>query len=153
MRTSPHKSEESQHSPKPETRYLAFQIFTWSPDPKEAGFGTNGTTLPAKAPLLPYIQDIKTRIGTVGDRRNRLGFVLGPIGCFDQTDAEVTHFIKMSFDLAVETNVAVGIKIDDSMFWGKRKDLWSNAKNVEALDWDGTPSTGRRLDWGKTCLV
>ena len=150
MRTSPHKSEESQHSPKPETRYLAFQIFTWSPDPKEAGFGTNGTTLPAKAPLLPYIQDIKTRIGTVGDRRNRLGFVLGPIGCFDQTDAEVTHFIKMSFDLAVETNVAVGIKIDDSMFWGKRKDLWSNAKNVEALDWDGTPSTGRRLDWGKT---
>ena len=133
-----------------ETRYLAFQIFTWSPDPKMAGFGTVGTTLPTKAPLLPYIQDIKTRIGTVGDRRNRLGFVLGPIGCFDQTDAEVENFIKVAFDLALETNVAVGIKIDDSMFWGKRKDLWSDPKNVEAFDWEGTPNTGRRLDWSKT---
>jgi hypothetical protein len=115
-----------------------------------AGFGTEGTTLPTKAPLLPYIQDIKTRIGTVGDRRNRLGFVLGPIGCFDQTDAEVENFIKVAFDLALETNVVVGIKIDDSMFWGKRKDLWSDPKNVEAFDWEGTPNTGRRLDWSKT---
>ncbi len=143
VRTSPKRIES-------ETRYLAFQIFTWSPDPKMAGFGTSGTTLPSKAPLLPYIQDIKNRIGTVGDRQNRLGFFLGPIGCFDQTDAEITRFIKIGFDLALETNLAIGIKIDDSMFWGNRKDLWSDPKNVEAMDWEGTPSTGRRLDWGKT---
>lgn len=147
---TPHRLVVSQHNIETETRYLAFQIFTWSPDPKMAGFGTEGTTLPTKAPLLPYIQDIKTRIGTVGDRRNRLGFILGPIGCLDQTDAEVANFIKIGFDLAIETNVAVGIKIDDSMFWGKRRDLWSNPKNVEALDWEGTPNTGRRLDWSKT---
>jgi hypothetical protein len=145
----PHRSELIKNC-EPVTRYLAFQIFTWSPDPKIAGFGRDGTTLPAKAALLPYIQDIKTRIGAVGDRRNRLGFVLGPIGCFDQTDAEVQRFIKIGFDLAIETNLAVGIKIDDSMFWGKRKDLWRDPKNVEAMDWEGTPSTGRRLDWGKT---
>ena len=145
-----HRLDVPRNNIETETRYLAFQIFTWSPDPKMAGFGTEGTTLPTKAPLLPYIQDIKTRIGTVGDRRHRLGFILGPIGCLDQTDAEVTNFIKISFDLALETNVAVGIKIDDSMFWGKRKDLWSDPKNVEALDWEGTPNTGRRLDWSKT---
>jgi hypothetical protein len=134
----------------PATRYLAFQIFTWSPDPRIAGFRLEGTTLPGKGPLLPYVQNIKSRVGMVGDSRSRLAFFLGPIGCFDQSDAEVASFIKMGFDLALETNVAVGFKIDDSMFWANRKDLWSNPKNVEALDWEGTPSTGRRLDWGKT---
>ena len=50
-------------------------------------------------------------------------------------------------ELALETDVAVGFHLDDSMFWTRRKDLWSDPNNVEALDWDGTPSTGRRLDW------
>jgi hypothetical protein len=35
------------------------------------------------------------------------------------------------------------------MFWGGRKDLWSDPKNVEALDWEGTPCTSRQLLWGK----
>ena len=63
------------------------------------------------------------------------------------SDAEITKFIELAFDLALETDVAVGFHIDDSMFWARRKDLWSDPKNVEALDWDGTPCTGRRLDW------
>ena len=134
----------------PTPRYLAFQIFTWGPDPRMAGFRIEGTTLPKRQALVPYIQDIKTRIGAVGDGRNHLGFVLGPISCFDQSDADVTQFIKLGFDLALETNVAVGFKIDDSMFWANRKDLWSDPKNVEASDWKGTPSNGRRLDWGTT---
>ena len=54
---------------------------------------------------------------------------------------------SLRFSLALETDVAVGFHIDDSMFWARRKDLWSDPKNVEALDWDGTPCTGRRLDW------
>jgi len=33
------------------------------------------------------------------------------------------------------------------MFWATRKDLWNDRNNVEALDWDGTPCTNRRLDW------
>ena len=63
------------------------------------------------------------------------------------TDAEITRFIELGFELALETDVAVGFHIDDSMFWARRKDLWSDPNNVEALDWDGTPSTGRRLNW------
>ena len=132
-----------------ETRYLAFDIFTWSPDPRDAGFSLKGTTLPKKGPLLDYILDIKRRIGNVGDRHARLAVVLGPLACFDQTDAEIGRFIALGFNLALETNVAVGFKFDDSMFWANRKDLWCAAKNVEAVDWEGTPCTGRRLDWGK----
>jgi len=133
-----------------ETKYLAFQIFTWSPDPTIAGFELQGTSLPPKAPLLETIKDIKGRIGTVGSDRTRLAFYLGPLGCFDQSDAEISNFIKLGFDLAIQTDVAVGFKIDDSMFWARRKDLWTNPSNVEAMDWEGTSSTGRRLDWGKT---
>jgi len=132
-----------------ETRYLAFQIFTYGPNPKIArmGEGTNPLArFPDKATLRDYIEDIKRRIGTAGDRQTRPAVMLGPIS-FDHGDAEATRFIELGFELAIETDVAVGFHIDDSMFWGRRKDLWSDPNNVEALDWDGTPCTGRRLDW------
>jgi len=135
-----------------ETRYLAFQIFTYySPDPKVAALLSNGLKerlSPGTAALHDYVLDIKQRIGTVGDRQTRLAVILGPL-CFEQTDEEVADFIKLSFDLALEMDVAVGFHIDDSIFWLGRKDLWSDPNNVEAMDWDGTPSTGRRLDWGR----
>jgi hypothetical protein len=132
-----------------ETRYLAFQIFTYGPDPKVASMGEGKNPIarfPDKATLRAYIEDIKRRIGTVGDRQDRLAVVLGHLS-FDHVDPEITKFIELGFNLALETDVAVGFHIDDSMFWAKRKDLWSDPNNVEALDWDGTPCTGRRLDW------
>jgi len=132
-----------------ETRYLAFQIFTYGPDPKLASMGEGKNPIarfPDKATLRDYIEDIKRRIGTVGDQQTRLAVMLGHFS-FDHDDAEITKFIELAFSLALETDVAVGFHIDDSMFWAKRKDLWSDPKNVEALDWDGTPCTGRRLDW------
>src|SRR5260221_337289 len=101
---------------------------------------------PDKATLRDYIEDIKRRIDAVGDQHTRLAVMLGHLA-FDHGDAETTKFIELGFELALETDVAVGFHIDDSMFWAKRKDLWSDPKNVEALDWDGTPCTGRRLDW------
>lgn len=59
-----------------ETRYLAFQIFTYGPNPKVAtmGEGTNPqlARFPDKAVLRDYIEDIKRRIGTVGDPQTRL---------------------------------------------------------------------------------
>lgn len=134
-----------------ETRYLAFQIFTYySPDPKVAGLLSSGSKeqlLPGKTALHDYVLDIKTRIGVVGSRQTRLAVMLGPL-CFEQNDAETSTFIAGAFKLALDTDVAVGFHIDDSIFWSRRKDLWSDPQNVEALDWAGTPSTGRRLDWG-----
>jgi len=136
-----------------ETQYLAFQIFTYGPNPLIAtmGEGTNPqpARFPDKAVLRGYIDDIKKRIGAVGSQQNRLAVMLGHLS-FDHGDAETARFIEMGFELALETDVAVGFHIDDSMFWANRKDLWSDPKNVEAMDWDGTPSTGRILNWGKT---
>src|SRR6202034_1529690 len=103
---------------------------------------------PDKAVLRDDIGDIKNRIGAVGGRQNRLAVVLGHLS-FDHGDADVTRFIAMGFELALETDVAVGFHIDDSMFWAGRKDLWSDPNNVEAMDWEGTPCTGRILNWGK----
>ena len=135
-----------------ETRYLAFQIFTYGPNPKMATMGEGTHPQPAifpdKAVLRDYIDDLKRRIGAVGDRQTRLAVVLGHLS-FDHGDAEVTKFIELGFELAIETDVAVGFHIDDSMFWANRKDLLSDPNNVEAMDWDGTPSTGRILNWGK----
>jgi hypothetical protein len=132
-----------------ETRYLAFQIFTYGPNPKIASMGEGKNPIarfPEKAVLRDYIEDIKRRIGTVGGHETRLAVVLGPLS-FDHGEAEVAKFIELGFELALETDVAVGFHIDDSMFWARRKDLWSDPNNVEAMDWDGTPCTGRRLDW------
>jgi hypothetical protein len=135
-----------------ETRYLAFQIFTYGPNPLMATMGEGKNPQPArfpdKATLRDYIEDIKRRIGTVGDQQTRLAVMLGHLS-FDHGDAETTRFIEVGFELALETDVAVGFHIDDSMFWAGRKDLWSDPKNVEASDWGGTPCTGRILNWGK----
>jgi hypothetical protein len=124
-----------------ETRFLAFQIFTFSHEV----FG--GSKTPTKKELLDTIQDIKKRIGTAGDRQTKLGIVLGPL-VFDQTDAEVSALIELGFTLALENDVAIGFHIDDSMFWSKRKDMLKDATNVEALDWNGTACTARLLEWG-----
>ena len=139
-----------------ETRYLAFQIFTYGPNPLMATMGEGKNPQPARFPgkavLRDYIGDIKRRIGTVGDQQTRLAVMLGHLS-FDHGDAETTKFIELGFELALETDVAVGFHIDDSMFWGSRKDLLSDPNNVEALDWDGTPCTGRRLEWSKVASI
>ena len=82
-----------------ETRYLAFQIFTYGPDPKIASMGEGKNPVarfPDKATLRDSIEDIKGRIGTVGDQQNRLAVVLGP-SRFDHGDAEVARFIELRF--------------------------------------------------------
>jgi hypothetical protein len=135
--------------PEKQTRYLAFQIFTYGPNPQSARMGEGKDPhpgFPDKTTLRAYVEDIKRRIGTAGGPQTRLAVVLGPVS-FDHADAEVTSFIDLGFELALETGVAVGFHIDDSMFWTRRKDLWSDPNNIEALDWEGTPCTGRRLDW------
>jgi len=135
-----------------ETRYLAFQIFTYGPNPRVPTMGEGPNPQPAsfpeKAALRDYIGDIKQRIGTVGDESTRLAVMLGHLA-FDHSDEQISKFIEMGFELALENDVAVGFHIDDAMFWKGRKDLISDPRNIEAMDWDGTPSTGRMLTWGK----
>lgn len=133
-----------------ETRYLAFQIFTGSPDPARA-IGDSGlqplSAIPSQKSLSDYVQDIVHRIGSVGDSRTRLAVMFGPLS-FDHSDAEIQRAIAAAFAIALQQKVAVGFHLDDSMFWARRSDLWRNPDNVEWLDWDGTRTTGRRIDWG-----
>ena len=106
-----------------EVRYLAFQVFTGAPDPTVA-IG-----------------------GTVGEGQSQLALIFGPLA-FDHSDDEIGRFIATAFSIARERKIAVGFHIDDSMFWARRGDLWRTPDNVEWLDWNGTPNTGRRIDWG-----
>jgi|CXWL01.1.fsa_nt_gi hypothetical protein len=138
-----------------ETKYLAFQVFTnFTADSRDLRILNNGMNeplVPGNAALRKFVLDIKKRIGTTGNMKGRLAVMLGPL-CFDQNDAEVTKYIEKTFELALETDLAVGFHVDDSIFWRRRKDLWNDPQNVEALDWEGSPNTGRRLDWSKAPL-
>ncbi len=123
------------------TQYLAFQVFT-------SGNPTQPLSAPPpKAAIKQLVGDIIGEIGMTGDNRTKLAFVIGPLA-FDYTDAQLRQIVQDSFDIALELNVAVGFHIDDSMFWARRSDLWHDPRNVEWLDWEGTPNTGRRIAWG-----
>ena len=132
------------------TQYLGFQVFTGSPSPNIPIGGDGAQPLaapPSKAALKQLVQEIVAQIGNTGDQRHKLAFIVGPLA-FDQTDAQLQQMVRDAFEIAVELNIAVGFHIDDSMFWARRSDLWHNPKNVEWVDWEGTPNTGRRIDWG-----
>jgi hypothetical protein len=125
-------------------RYLAFQLFTGNPGSRE--IGENFPRL--KHDLAAEVRDLRDRIGTVGSGARRLGFITGPLS-FDDSDEEVRVGIRTMFDIALETGVACGMHLDDSMFWGKSSSL-AGTEVVEWLDWAGDPNTGRRLDWSPT---
>ena len=128
------------------TRYLAFQIFTGGFDSAEMR-----QSLPQSPDSLQKtVEDIRDRVYVTAAPGRRLGFISGPLS-FDNTDEQVRKLIAASFDLALQTDLAVGFHIDDSMFWGRLKSL-NLPGNVEWVDWSGTPGTGRRLDWSSKPL-
>ena len=133
-----------------EVCYLAFQVFTGAPDPTVA-IGGSGIhplgPLPARPELAAFVEDVIGRIGTLGKGPTQLAVIFGPLA-FDHSEAELERFIDMAFAIGLKHEIAVGFHIDDSMFWARRDDLWRNRENIEWLDWEGTPNTGRRIDWG-----
>ena len=132
-----------------ETRYLLFQIFTGAPDPRIPLGDKPAVDLPAPSKSAVrdlIVQDVVARIGTVGTLRSKLGFSIGPLA-LDHPDDELRRLVREAFEIAVETNVAVAFHIDDSMFYGRRVSL-RDPSNYEWIDWSGTVSTGREIDWG-----
>ena len=115
-------------------RYLAFQFVVPS--------GGAQTPLYVQLKdLLTVTSKLKDTIGVTGTDNRHLGFILGPLS-FDNTDEEIREWIESGFDTALKTGVAVGFHIDDSMFWGRLKEL-NTPENTEWLDWGGAPSGGR----------
>jgi hypothetical protein len=128
------------------TRYLAFQIFTSALDSAEMR-----QSLPQSPDsLLKTVENIRGRVYVPVAAGRRMGFMVGPLS-FDHTDEEIRNLIAASFNIALQTDMAVGFHIDDSMFWGRLKSL-SLPGNIEWLDWSGKPGTGRRLDWSSKPL-
>jgi hypothetical protein len=129
-----------------ECRYLTFQVW-----PAMAGYPgippLPGRMALSREQLADFAGTLAKAIGTTGDSRHKLGVAIGPL-CFDLSDDETRQFIRDAFAVAREKDVAVAFHIDDSMSWGRRKDLISNPDNIETADWKQVPSTGRRLDWG-----
>jgi len=125
-------------------QYLAFQIFTASRE--------SATSLSSFPPLAGSIEvqvgQIVKATGTVGKGNRKLAFVVGPLA-FDDTDEYIRKLVRQSFAMAWKTKVAVGFHIDDSMFWDRIPAL-NKPENIEWIDWNQTPTTGRRLDWSPT---
>lgn len=128
----------------PNTRYLLFQIFT---SDRKPGVGV----FPPSGHIESTVQDITARIGTKGDKKNKLGICLGPLTLGD-SEEEVCKIIREGFDIAKKNDVAIAFHIDDQMFWENSKDkrdTLNSRANIEWTDWNGTTSTGRRLDWSE----
>jgi hypothetical protein len=138
----------TERTPPSQTKYLTFQIFTGGPDPTiPLASSDTLSSPPSKHVLAKFVQNIIDTIGAKGNKNTTLGFTVGPLA-FDNTDEEMRRLIRESFEIAQEKSVAIAFHIDDSMFWGKRRDLWSKRANIEWIDWSGTPNTGRKIDWG-----
>jgi hypothetical protein len=88
----------------------------------------------SKAQMADFVRDVARAIGTTGNAQHKLSFAVGPL-CFDMSDEETRQFIRDAFAVAGENDVAVALHIDDSMSWGRRKDLRSNPDNIETADW------------------
>lgn len=127
-----------------ETRYLLFQVFTYSVATNSQGHAV----FPPQAEIAATVDDIIRRIGTTGDVRSKLGFAVGPL-TLSHGDEETRKLIRESFRIAREKNVAVAFHLDDQMFWEKNAELLQHKNEIiEWLDWKRSPCTGRRLDWG-----
>ena len=125
------------------TKYLAFQIFTQADDVTgRASFP------PLENGVSSTVDDIIHKIGTVGNQNTKLGFIPGPLS-FNHTDDQIRQLMRSGFSIALKKNIAVGFHVDDSMFWERLSTL-NKPENVEWIDWNGTPNTGRRLDWSSS---
>jgi hypothetical protein len=129
-----------------DTKYLIFQVW-----PAQLGYPgippEPGRLSLSKAQMEGFVLDLVKAIGTRGDDRHKLGFAVGPFS-FDVPDDETRQFIRDAFAVARENDLAVALHIDDSMSWGKRKDLLSNPDNIETADWKQIPNKARSLAWG-----
>jgi hypothetical protein len=131
-------SEQSQADPK----YLLFQLSDVNPQ-----IGSRMASTYTKADLEKAVDDIVTAIGQRGNHANQqLGFTVGPL-TFDLTDDQLRSHIANAFAVAEEKDVAAAFHIDDSMFWNRRRDLWSDKNNIEWSDWQGTIVPHRSIGW------
>ena len=115
------------------------------------------------------VKKMKQRLGPVSDctKRNWGFHLIIPAWRLDpehffrkEADPQtLARAVKAAFDVALRHDTAVYFTVDN-LEWTNRPDLWNyadpkkpgydpgNARNVEWMDWDGTPHPHRYRDWG-----
>jgi hypothetical protein len=108
-----------------------------------------------RLPDVKGIDSFAAKLGTTGDGKTRQLGVGDGIPVWASEDSKIRQQIKLRFDIAEQTNIAVHFNVDDHIGWDERPDLWNwydptrrgynsdNRKNVEWYDWEGSPNKRR----------
>ena len=95
------------------------------------------------------LRGIRARLTTVNAAAKRLRTVFVVVPCIFMIAILVLPALNglvLSFEHHGPSLANYRILFDDSMFW-RGMDALNAPENLEWLDWNRTPSTGRRLDW------
>jgi len=132
----------------PTPQYLLFQIFIGSPDFRSGVYHR----AMSKEDILRVARHIADTVRTARSDPNRiLGFAVGPIA-MDQGQDDARSVIRDAFDVALETDMAVALHLDDYMFWTQAR--WPDGRLLRAVqgtaewrDWSGAPAGGLEISW------
>jgi hypothetical protein len=130
------------------TQYLLFQSFVGEAAPDT---GVYHRRLPKRG-LQMIAQHIAETVRPAGGNPNRLlGFAVGPIAT-DQGEDDARSVIRDAFDIALETDMAVALHLDDYMFtaqarWPDGRGLRSAPGVTEWRDWSGAPAGALEIGW------
>jgi hypothetical protein len=129
-------------------QYLLFHLYSGSVDPTT---GVASLTMPA---ILSFnlAQSIVATVQVPSPAPNRiLGFDFGPIS-MDQGAVGAISSINEAFNIALSTNLAVAIHLDDRMFWKNATfpdgtSLLATPGTTEWTDWNGDPAPPLSIPW------
>jgi len=127
----------------PTTQYLLFQMATGGPEPSSGAYHRASS----KADFLRTARHIADAVRPGPSDPDRiLGFAVGPIA-MDQGEDDARSVIRDAFDVALATDMAVALHLDDYMFWARAR--WPGGRllraaqgTIEWKDWSKTPAGG-----------
>ncbi len=132
----------------PTPQYLLFQIFLGAPD-MQSGVFRRGAS---KDHILRVARQIADTVRPPhADPDRVLGFSIGPIAP-DEAEDEARSAIRDAFDVALATDMAVALHLDDYMFWTRARlpdgrMLRDTPGTAEWKDWSATPAGGLEIGW------
>jgi hypothetical protein len=129
-------------------QYLLFHIFNGTVDPTTGVYFENQSA----SDILGIAQTIASTVRPSSTAPNRiLGIDIGPISP-DLGATVATSVINAAFNVALSTNLAVAIHLDDRMFWKNAtfpngSSLLATPGTTEWTDWNGDPAPPLVINW------
>jgi hypothetical protein len=127
----------------PMIQYLLFQLATGGPEPRSGVYhraSSREDFLRTARHIAEAVRPERSDPGRV------LGFAVGPIA-MDQGEDDARSMIRDAFDVALATDMAVALHLDDYMFWSQAR--WPGGRLLRAApgivewkDWSQTPADG-----------